>query len=52
MGEVHDVAKLSNGDLVIATADGLYHTDDTGNTVTSFNVKATLQWHHPVLDDN
>ena len=30
--EVHDVAKMNNGDLVIATIADLYHTDDTGNT--------------------
>ena len=33
IGDVHDVAKLSNGDLVIASLYGLYHTDVTGNIV-------------------
>ena len=33
MGGMHDVVKTSNGDLVVATSDGLYHTDDAGNTI-------------------
>lgn len=32
--QIHDVAEMSSGDLVIATSNGLFHTDPTGETLT------------------
>lgn len=30
MGAVHDIAEMSNSDIVVATSDGVYHLDATG----------------------
>ena len=30
MGKLQDVAEMSNGDVIIAASNGLYHTDATG----------------------
>ena len=44
MGEIHDVAVLSNGDLVVATLYGLYHTDVAGNII-NVHYKVTSEFH-------
>ena len=51
MGEVHDVAVLSNGDLVIATLYGLYHTDVIGRMAEDV-IYIDVRIHYLVSADN
>lgn len=39
--QIHDVAEMSNGDLVIATSNGLFHTDPTGDNSTKGRTHCT-----------
>ena len=39
MEEVCDVAEMSNGDVVIAALQGLYHADASGNCCNNYKMK-------------
>ena len=46
MGQVRDVAEMSNGDVVIAASNGLYHTDATGISTLVAHVFAFCVSYH------
>ena len=40
MGNVCDVAEMSNGDVVIAASNGLFHTDNAGSVCFALSIPA------------